>query len=224
MLRSWRASRQRIFYAVDTEGTKNLVGFLVSDCCNGQPELCGYPSARKANHDESERPDHDGRSVYNVLFLCTGNSARSILAEACSTGSAADGSTRTAPAAIRRGAVNPYALDLLRRQDYRCRRSALEELGRVRGAGAPRARLRLHGLRQRGRRSLSDLARPTDDRALGRARSGRGRGKRGGEACRVRGHDAAAAQPHRCVREPAARIARQAELAESSCARSARSS
>ena len=46
LLRSWR-DRQRIFYAVDTEGTKNLVGFLVSDCCNGEPELCGYPIARK---------------------------------------------------------------------------------------------------------------------------------------------------------------------------------
>jgi hypothetical protein len=32
---------------VDTEGTKNLVGFLVDDCCGGQPELCGYPAARK---------------------------------------------------------------------------------------------------------------------------------------------------------------------------------
>jgi DNA-binding transcriptional ArsR family regulator len=46
LLRSWR-ERQRILYAVDTEGTKNLVGFLLNDCCNGQPELCGYPAARK---------------------------------------------------------------------------------------------------------------------------------------------------------------------------------
>jgi hypothetical protein len=29
-------------YAVDTEGTRNLVGFLINDCCGGQPELCGY--------------------------------------------------------------------------------------------------------------------------------------------------------------------------------------
>jgi DNA-binding transcriptional ArsR family regulator len=46
LLKSWR-EQQRIFYSVDTEGTKNLVGFLVNDCCNGQPELCGYPAARK---------------------------------------------------------------------------------------------------------------------------------------------------------------------------------
>jgi DNA-binding transcriptional ArsR family regulator len=46
LLKSWR-EQQRIFYAVDTNGTKNLVGFLVNDCCNGQPELCGYPAGRK---------------------------------------------------------------------------------------------------------------------------------------------------------------------------------
>lgn len=40
LLKSWR-DRQRIVYTVDTEGTKALVGFLVNDCCNGQPELCG---------------------------------------------------------------------------------------------------------------------------------------------------------------------------------------
>ena len=40
LLRSWR-EKQRILYAVDTDGTRNLVGFLVNDCFGGQPELCG---------------------------------------------------------------------------------------------------------------------------------------------------------------------------------------
>ena len=51
LLRSWR-EKQRILYTVDTDGTRNLVGFLVNDCCGGQPELCGMvtkdrPSKRK---------------------------------------------------------------------------------------------------------------------------------------------------------------------------------
>jgi DNA-binding transcriptional ArsR family regulator len=41
LLKSWR-ERQRILYAIDTEGTRNLIGFLINDCCGGQPELCGY--------------------------------------------------------------------------------------------------------------------------------------------------------------------------------------
>jgi ArsR family transcriptional regulator len=47
LLKSWR-EQQRILYAVDTEGTRSLVGFLINDCCGGQPELCGY-EARPAS-------------------------------------------------------------------------------------------------------------------------------------------------------------------------------
>jgi ArsR family transcriptional regulator, arsenate/arsenite/antimonite-responsive transcriptional repressor len=46
LLRSSR-EQQRIVYAVNTEGTRELVRFLVSDCCGGQPELCGLGTERK---------------------------------------------------------------------------------------------------------------------------------------------------------------------------------
>jgi len=45
LLRSCR-EQQRILYSVDTEGTRSLVGFLINDCCGGQPELCGYEARR----------------------------------------------------------------------------------------------------------------------------------------------------------------------------------
>jgi DNA-binding transcriptional ArsR family regulator len=44
-----RREQQRILYAVDTQGTRNLVGFLVNDCCGGQPELCGYVAERNGS-------------------------------------------------------------------------------------------------------------------------------------------------------------------------------
>lgn len=44
LLRS-RRERQRIVYAIDAEGTRGLVDYLVRDCCEGQPELCGLPRA-----------------------------------------------------------------------------------------------------------------------------------------------------------------------------------
>ena len=35
-----RASRQ-VFYAVQIEPVRQLLGYLVEDCCQGRPELCG---------------------------------------------------------------------------------------------------------------------------------------------------------------------------------------
>lgn len=40
LIHSQRRSRQ-IFYAVQIEAVRRLLGYLIEDCCQGQPELCG---------------------------------------------------------------------------------------------------------------------------------------------------------------------------------------
>ena len=56
--------------------------------------------------------------VYNVLFLCTQNSARSILAE-CALNRLGRGRFKGHSAgSFPRGEVHPYALDLLRNENY----------------------------------------------------------------------------------------------------------
>ncbi|MBX9843274.1 MAG: arsenate reductase ArsC [Xanthobacteraceae bacterium] len=75
--------------------------------------------------------------IFNVLFLCTGNSARSILAESILTKDGAGRFRAFSAGSQPKGDVNPFALKVLRSFDYPAdgfRSKSWEEFA---GTGAP---------------------------------------------------------------------------------------
>jgi len=74
--------------------------------------------------------------VYNVLFLCTGNSARSILAESVLNRLGGGRFKAFSAGSFPKGEVHPYALQLLERQNYPTKHLRSKSWNEFSGPGA----------------------------------------------------------------------------------------
>lgn len=116
-----------VHYRPDVARLGELVDFLFVDCGRGRPEL-------------GHRQDGGGKAQapFNVLFICTGNSARSIFAETLlrDLGGARfrAHSAGTQPAT----GPNPVALDLLQRQGHDLAGLRSKSLVEFQGPDAPK--------------------------------------------------------------------------------------
>ena len=123
LVRSERQGRA-VFYTVELQRLGALIDFLVADCCNGRPDLCAPRTARALSTD-------------NVLFICSGNSARSIFAEALlrdlGQGRFNAYSAGTRPA----GGPNAFALEILEQLDHDISGLRSKSIEEFQGEGAP---------------------------------------------------------------------------------------
>lgn len=133
-----RREGRSIIYVAHRNRALALTAFLLADCCSLTREACELTAATGATPPfPAKREDPRSDRTMNVLVLCTGNSARSILAEAL-LDREGQGRIRAFSAGSRpKDAPNPYALALLKELGYdtaACRSKSFSEFT---GADAP---------------------------------------------------------------------------------------
>ena len=123
-----RAGTARL-YGPDMAALRTLLDGLFHDCCRGRPDLC--PPLLQGTRPMTDK-------TYSVLFICTGNSARSIFAEALLRDL---GQTRfTAHSAGTRpySELNPFALQVLADKGHDISALRAKNVSEFQGADRPR--------------------------------------------------------------------------------------
>ena len=110
---SQRRDGTRLLYAVNLDATREVVAGLFVDCCRGRADLC---PPQFSDLLTNIAPTAD--KTFNVLFVCTGNSARSIFAETILRDMAGDKFTAYSAGTAHRSELNPLAVEMLKSKGH----------------------------------------------------------------------------------------------------------
>ena len=117
-------------YAINMDAARAMIAYLLHDCCRGRPEICS-PLASDAGKVTAPRK-------FNVLFICTGNSARSIFAEVILRDLASDRFAAFSAGTRPGSSLNPFALQVLEKNGHDVSGLRSKDVSEFQGADAPR--------------------------------------------------------------------------------------
>jgi len=100
-------------YSIAMTETQHTFDYLLLDCCRGRPEVC-WPASLPSTTGTTAM----SQPKYNVLFICTGNSARSIFAESILRREAGDRFEAHSAGTKPNSQLNPFALEVLEQKGY----------------------------------------------------------------------------------------------------------
>ena len=120
-------------YAIDLGEVRQTFDYLLLDCCRGRPDICAPLSSLPQPGD---RPMTNRK--YTVLFICTGNSARSIFAESILRKEAGDRFEVFSAGTKPYSELNPFALEVLEAKGHETAILRAKNVAEFQGPEAPK--------------------------------------------------------------------------------------
>jgi protein-tyrosine-phosphatase/DNA-binding transcriptional ArsR family regulator len=122
-----------LYYQADLSGIRDTLDALLLDCCRGRPELC-LPLRPGPETEDPSMTD----PRYNVLFICTGNSARSIFAETLLRSIGGERFNVYSAGTRPSSELNPFAVEVLRSKGHDVDSLRAKNISEFTGEAAPK--------------------------------------------------------------------------------------
>lgn len=130
-----------LLYSMNPTAAQALISDLFLDCCRGRPDLCPplfNGPAFDQNDPQSDRRHTMSDRKYNVLFICTGNSARSIFAEAILRELGGTRFNAFSAGTKHYSELNPFAVEMLKSKDIATDDLRSKNVDEFQGEDAPK--------------------------------------------------------------------------------------
>ena len=130
-----RRDGRAIYYAANIDQTRALAEYFLSDCCRGRPDICLPDFSTSLPRPDGTLPM---TRPFNVLFICSGNSARSIFAEALLAAEGSDRFSAYSAGTRPQSELNPFAIEVLERNGHDVSHMRSKNIGEFQQEGAPK--------------------------------------------------------------------------------------